>query len=191
MRQASPPLIHPPSVLGRILAALLSTSDRTCPTSPSFTLCAFASSDPASLCLSFFNPFCRVHPPPLHFLRPLNFPALPLSLSLSFLVSLALSLSSFHAMLGLPKRLGLNGENLLWYNELGIGEGRNKGGRVERRGVGLREGGGVKVEGKMVGCRCKQGWKGVHKKLNKWLHLFDFASVVSLLTPLPLKKKKN
>lgn len=41
------------------------------------------------------------------------------SLSLTARPSLALFLHSFHAALGLPKRLGLNGENLLWYNELG------------------------------------------------------------------------
>lgn len=34
-------------------------------------------------------------------------------------------------MLGLPKRLGLNGENLLWYNEL---EERKRGGGLEKRG---------------------------------------------------------
>lgn len=87
--------------------------------------------------LSFFNPFCPTLPPPLHFLRPLS-PSLSisppsLSLSLSHNPSLARSLSSFHAALGLPKRLGLNGENLLWYNELGErqrGGGRNGGGMV-------------------------------------------------------------
>lgn len=73
--------------------------------------------------LSFFNPFCPALPPPLHFLRPLSlrFPAL------------SLSLSSFHAALGFPKRLGLNGENLLWYNELGE---RQRGGGGETRGWG-------------------------------------------------------
>lgn len=41
----------------------------------------------------------------------------------------------------------------------------------------------LKLEGEIVGCRCMQRWKGDTKspKLNKWLRLCDFASVVSLL----------
>lgn len=195
VRWTSPPVSLPPSALGRISAASLSTSDRTCPTSPSFTLSASAFSDPASFFLSFFNPFCPALPPPLHFLRPClsQFPR-PLSLSFCFShsLSLALSLSSFHAALGLPKRLGLNGENLLWYNEMGErqrgGEGREMkglGGLGRMRGCWTQEGReswGCESRG-IVGCRSMQGCKGDTKsqKLNKWLRLCDFVSMVSVL----------
>lgn len=187
VRWTSPPVSLPPSALGRISAASLSTSDRTCSTSPSFTLSASASSDPASFFLSFFNPFCPALPPPLHFLRPClsQFPR-PLSLSFCFShsLSLALSLSSFHAALGLPKRLGLNGENLLWYNEMGErqrgGEGREMkglGGLGRMRGCWTQEGReswGCESRG-TVGCRSMQGCKGDTKsqKLNKWLCLIS------------------
>lgn len=92
MRPTSSPPFHPPSILGRVLAASLSTSERTCPTSPSFTQSAVASSDPASFSLSFFNPFCPAHPPPLHFLlvSPPSFSSLSLSFHL-YLVSRSLS----------------------------------------------------------------------------------------------------
>lgn len=77
--------------------------------------------DGASSPLSFFKPSSASLPLPLHFLclLPFNFPALalPFSQRPPLRPSLALFLHSFHAALGLPKRLGLNGENLLWYNE--------------------------------------------------------------------------
>lgn len=59
------------------LAASLSTSDRTCPTSPSFTLSASASSDPASFSTLLLQPF--LSGPPSSF----TFPSPSLTLSLS------------------------------------------------------------------------------------------------------------
>lgn len=55
----------------------------------------------------------------ISFALSLSLSQFPRPLSLSFSYSLSLFLSSFHAALGLPKRLGLNRENLLGYNELG------------------------------------------------------------------------
>lgn len=91
------------------------------PTPPSFSLSVPAPTDGASSLLPFFKPSSASLPLPLHFLclLPFNFPALalPFSRRPPLRPSLALFLHSFHAALGLPKRLGLNGENLLWYNE--------------------------------------------------------------------------
>lgn len=142
-------LRNPPHTCGRHLSFLLFLlfSAASCPT-PSFTLSVSAASDPASFSLSFFNPFCSALPLPLHS---------PPSLSHS--LSIALFLSSFHAVLGLPKRLGLNGENLLWYNELEErkrGGGLEKGGRME--GVFDTGGWGGETSGDDRGMQM-QGWK--------------------------------
>lgn len=56
-------------------------------------------------------------------------------------------------MLGLPKRLGLNGENLLCYNEL---EERKGGGGGGEEGVGwgvFDTGGWGELVGRIEGCR--------------------------------------
>lgn len=149
VRPTSSLQFHPPSVLGRISAASLLTSDRTRPTSPSFTLSAFASSDPASFSLSFFNPFCRG--PPSAFTFPFGFPALfLLSLPLLSLFP-CLSLSAYpHFM----QRWGylrdwasmekISFGTMNWAR--GRGEGEKWGSRVKSGGTGHRKGGGV--EGK-------------------------------------------
>lgn len=185
VRWTSPPVSLPPSALGRISAASLSTSDRTCPTSPSFTLSASASSDPASFFLSFFNPFCPALPPPLHFLRPClsQFPR-PLSLSLSVSLILCLSLSpSPHFM----QRWGylrdwasmekISFGTMKWVR--GREEGRGEkwrvwgGDWVEWGGAGHRRGGrvgGVRVEGQWDADLCRDV-RGIRNPKN-WISGF-------------------
>lgn len=69
-------------------------------------------------------------------------------------------------MVGLPKRLGLNGENLLWYNEL---EERKRGGGLEKRGL---DGGGCLTQeggGETRGMQMLAGMEvsGKIQRLNK------------------------
>lgn len=109
----------------------------------------------------------------LHFLRrslSLHFPALFLSLSHS--LSLALFLSSFHAALGLPKRLGLNGENLLWYNELGERQrgGEVEGGQGRMRGCCLDTGGEGRVSRRGSETRGKDSGMQMHAGMEKGGH---------------------